>query len=139
MGRPSGIGPVTAAVVQALRASSAVTAIVPAERVVNEVPNGTARPFLVVDVVSETDDDVLSRGGIDAVVSVLAVSDYRGDDEIGRMATAVRETLDAASLTVAGFPDPADVTYEQAVGSYKDDIAGVVVRHRPLWFRVRAV
>ena len=139
MAYTSGVGTIVAAVVQRLRATSAVTALVPTARVLDEVPVNTARPYLAVDVVSEFDDDVLSRGGVDAVVSVLVASEYRGGDEIGRIASAVRESLDGQPLTVDGFVEPADVTYEQALGMYKDDIAGVVVRHRPLWFRVRVV
>lgn len=139
MARPSGVGSVVAAVIQALRSTAAVTSLVPAARIVDEVPTGLARPFIAVDLVTETDDDVLSRGGIDAVVSTLIASEYRGNDEIGRIASAMREALDGAALLVDGFADLAEVTYEQAVGGYKDDIAGVVVRHRPLWFRVRAV
>lgn len=139
MGRPSGIGPAVAAVVQQLRATAAVTALVPAARILDDVPANTLRPYLEVDLVSELDDDVLDRGGIDAIVSVTVVSAYRGNQELGAIATAVREALDGVALLVAGFVELADVTYEQAVGGYKDEIAGVVVRHRPLWFRVRAV
>lgn len=139
MSRPSGVGSVVAAVVQALRAATAVTALVPATRVLDEVPGATARPLLQVSVVSEASDDVLSAGGIDALVSVLVVSEYRGSDEIGRIATAVRETLDGRALTVDGFLAPADVLYAQAVGQYTEDVAGVQVRYRPLLFQVRAV
>lgn len=139
MARPSGVGSVVAAVVQALRAATAVTALVPATRVLDEVPGATARPLLQVSVVSESADDVLSAGGIDALVSVLVVSEYRGSDEIGRIATAVREALDGRALTVDGFLAPADVLYAQAVGQYTEDVAGVQVRYRPLLFQVRAV
>lgn len=139
MARASGIGPVVAAVVQRLRATAAVTAIVAAARVVDEVPEGLVRPYIAVSLVTEADDDTLSLGGVDDIVSVQLTSEYRGADEIGRMATAVRESLDGQTLAVAGFSEPADVTYEQSVGGYKEDVAGVVVRHQPMWFRVRAL
>jgi hypothetical protein len=139
MARPSGVGLIVAALVQHLRATPTVTALVPAPRILDDVLEGTARPYLAVDVVSEVDEDVLSRGGVDATASITVASEYRGSAEIGRIASAVREALDGQALVVPDFEEPADVTYEQAVGTYRDVIAGVVVRHRPLWFRVRAV
>lgn len=139
MARLSGIEPVTAAVIARLRADTGVTALVPAARLTNEVVPGTTRPYVVVSVESETDDDTLSLGGIDAVLSTLIVSQYTGDKEQGQIASAIRTALDGQTVTLAGFTAPADVSYEQALGAYKDEIAGVVVRHRPLWFRVRAV
>jgi len=116
-----------------------VTSLVPVARIVNNPMPGTTRPYVVVSVETETDDDTLSLGGVDSIVSTLLVSDYQGDDEIGRLASAVRESLDGQTLTVAGFGGPADVSYEQAIGGYKDEIGGITVRHRPLWFRVRVV
>lgn len=140
MSRTSGIGTIVDAVVDALRASAAVTALVPAERIANNIPSGTARPYLLVDVETETDDDTLSLGGVDAVCSVTPVSDYSGSWQIGQIASAVRAALDAQPLLVEGFEDgPADVTYEQALGELREQVAGVVVRRRPLWFRVRAL
>lgn len=139
MGRPTGLGSVVAAVVQHLRADAGVTALVPAARLVSDVQAGTSRPYVVVGHVTETDDDVLSRGGVDAIVSTLIVSDYQGAKEIGRIASALRDSLDGQPLTVPGFGADGDVSYEQAVGEYTDDIANVKVRHRPLWFRVRVV
>lgn len=140
MGRPSGVGVIVAAVVQRLRAVAALTVLVPAVRIVADVPSGLTRPYVLVEHVTETDDDTLSLGGVDAVVSTTIVSDYAGPKEIGAIASALREALDDGSpLTVVGFSEPADVTYEQALGEYTDEIANVLVRHRPLWFRVRAV
>ncbi len=139
MARPSGVGAVVAMVIATLRASAPVTALVPAARIVADVEPGTPRPHLVVDVEDEQADDVLSAGGIDAIVRVLVVSEYRGAAEIGLIATQVREALDGRALAVTGFADLADVTYEQAASAYVEEIAGVVVRHRPLWFRVRVI
>jgi hypothetical protein len=138
MARPSGVGSVVAAVVQLLRADAAVTALVPAARIKSDA-EGLARPYVLVEHVTETDDDTLSLGGVDALIATVIVSDYAGAKEIGAIASAVRESLDGQELTVAGFSAAADVTYEQAVGEYLDDIANVKVRHRPLWFRVRAL
>jgi len=138
--RTSGVGTITDAVIDALCASPEVTALVPASRIANEMPAGTVRPYLVVDVANENDDDTMSLGGVDAVCSVTVVSDYRGSWEIGQIASAVRAALDAQPLTVEGFVDgPADVTYEQALGEIREQVSGVTVRRRPLWFRVRAL
>ena len=139
MTRTSGVGSITAAVVQALGADADVTAIVPAERIGSHILPGTPRPYLRVGVVTETDDDTLALGGVDAICAVTAVSDYRGADEIGRIASAMRDALDGTTLDVDGFQAPADVSYEQAIGEYDEDVAGVTVRHRPVWFRVRAL
>jgi hypothetical protein len=138
MARPSGVGSVVASVVQRLRATSGVTALVPTARIVSDAASVT-RPFVLVEHVTESDDDTLALGGVDAVVSTTIVSDYQGAREIGQIATALRESLDGQELTVAGFNGPADVSYDQAVGEYVDDIANVRVRHRPIWFRVRAL
>jgi len=139
--RPSGVGAITSAVIDVLQADAGVIALVPPERIANEIPTGTARPYLVVEVETETDDDTTGLGGVDAVVSVTAVSQYRGSYEIGQIASAVRAALDAVPLTVEGFSNtpPADCTYAQALGEIREDVAGVTVRRRPLWFRVRAL
>jgi hypothetical protein len=138
MARPSGVSSTVAAIVQRLKADAGVIALVPAARIVSDATSVT-RPYVLVDHVTETDDDTLSLGGVDAVVSVTIVSDYQGPKEIGQIATALRESLDGQELTVAGFSAAADVTYEQAVSEYTDDVANVKVRHRPIWFRVRAL
>ena len=139
MSRASGLGTIVTAVVAALEADAAVRALVPPERIGNEIPSGTARPYVLVDVETEHDDDAVSLGGVDAVVSVTVVSDYRGSYEIGQIASAVRAALDARTLVIEGFRDEADVTYEQALGEIRETIAGVTVRRRPLWFRIRAL
>jgi hypothetical protein len=138
MARPSGVGTVVSAVVQQLRATVGVTALVPSARIVSDA-SGEARPYVLVGHVTETDDDTLSLGGVDAIVSTTIVSDYQGAKQIGQIASALRESLDGQELTIAGFNGPADVSYDQAVGEYVDDVANVKVRHRPLWFRVRAL
>ena len=127
-----------AAVVQRLRATGGVTALVPVPQIVSDAV-GMVRPFVLVEHVTETDDDTLTLGGVDAIVSATIVSDYQGAKEIGQIASALRESLDGYEMTVAGFNGPADVSYDQAVGEYVDDIANVRVRHRPIWFRVRAL
>lgn len=134
--RASGIGGITAAVVAHLKADAGLTALV-GTRVHNEIPQGETRPYVRVAVRNETADDTLGRAGVDAVVETLIVSDYRGDAQIGQIATALRTRLELAPLTIAGFSAPADVTYEQGLDGFVQDIAGVPVRHRPLWFRVR--
>jgi hypothetical protein len=138
MARPSGVGSVVAAIVQHLRADAAVTALVASTRIVSDAAS-VARPYVLVEHVTETDDDTLSLGGVDAIVGATIVSDYQGAKEIGQIASALRESLDGEELTVAGFSAVADVTYEQAVSEYTDDVANVKVRHRPIWFRVRAL
>jgi hypothetical protein len=138
MARPSGVGSVVSAVVQRLRATGDVTALVPSARIVSDA-SGEVRPYVLVGHVTETDDDTLSLGGVDAIVSTTIVSDYQGAKQIGQIASALRESLDGQELTIAGFNGPADVSYDQAVGEYVDDVANVKVRHRPLWFRVRAL
>ena len=138
--RPSGVGTITSAVIAHLQQDVALLALVPASRIANEIPSGTARPYVVVDVETETDDDTTGLGGVDAVVSATVVSDYRGSYEIGQIASAIRAALDARALSVEGFSGGlADVTYEQGLGEIREDVAGVQVRRRPLWFRVRAL
>lgn len=134
--RASGIGGVTAAVIAWLTSDPTLTALV-GPRVYDEPPIGVARPYVRVSVRSESADDTLGLAGVDAIVEVLLVSDYRGDKQIGEIATAVRSRLELAPLTIAGFTRPADVTYEQGLDGFVQDISGVPVRHRPLWFRVQ--
>lgn len=136
----SGVGSIVTAVIDHLQADAGVTALVPAARILNDVPSNTPRPYLVVDVETETDDDTTGLGGVDAVVSVTPVSQYRGSYEIGQIASAVRQALDAITLPIDGFiGGPADISYAQAIGEIREDVAGVLVRRRPLWFRVRAL
>ena len=138
--RTSGVGSIVSAVIDHLQADPGVTALVPAERIANEIPTGTPRPYIVVEVETETDDDTFSLGGVDAVLAITPVSQYRGSYEIGQIASAVRESMDGRALAVDGFTGaPADITYEQALGEIREDVSGVTVRRRPLWFRVRAL
>lgn len=135
MAAASGVAAVVSAVIARLRAHAALTALVPAARIVSDAA-ALARPYIVVGCVTETPHDTLGRAGIDAVVSLVLVSDYAGQAEIGAMASAVRASLDGAVLAVSGFEEAADVLYEQAVSEYMEDVANVAVRYRPLWFRV---
>lgn len=136
--RATGLGVVVGAVIAHLAGDAQLTAIV-GDRMWDEMPAGTPRPALRVELLDEEDHDTIGRAGIDAVVQILILSDYRGDAQIGAIARRIRTRLESPEqrFTVAGFVEPADVTYERTLPGFVAPIGGMPVRHRPVWYRVR--
>lgn len=103
-------GALSTAVLSALQAAAAVTALVPSARIVDETPVRPVYPFLLVESSGETPFNTLGAPSAEAFgslarISVRVVSQYRGDSEIQGIAAAVRGALDGAAFTLAGFPE----------------------------------
>lgn len=127
-------GALSAAVLSALQADATVTALVPVSRIVDEVPQRPVYPAIVVESGGETPFNTIGAPDANAFgsiarVGVRVLSQYRGDDEIGDVASAVRGALDGLLLTVGGFPRSM-LTFESASPVFKTPVNLVVTREQ---------
>lgn len=110
MASTSAIGPVCTAALAKLKADAAVIALVPAERIVDEVPAREVYPYVLVESSGERPFDTM--GGTPALLKwgsvtglrVRAFSQYRGDAEVASIVGAIKGCLDGQDLTVSGYP-----------------------------------
>lgn len=127
-------GALGAAVLAALQAAAAVTALVPSGRIVDEPPVRPTYPFIVVEAMGEAPFNTLGAPDANAFgslarVGVRVVSQYRGDSELQAIASAVRGVLDGLTLTVGGFP-AALLTWENTSPLLKSAVNLVVTREQ---------
>jgi hypothetical protein len=139
MASPCALGVVSAAVLTALKASSALIALVPAVRIVDEVPARPTYPYLLVEVGGETPFNTMGvpaalKWGSESTVLVRVVSQYRGDQEACQVLDAAKAAIDGQPLTVAGFAS-VGVSFASAQ-LIKDTLAGVVTRELVATFTV---
>lgn len=128
------IGPVASAVLAALQAAVTVTAQVPADRIVDEVPSRPTYPLIVVEDAGEDPFNTLGAPdaaafGSTARVGVRVLSQYRGDTEIHAIQSAVRGALDGLSITVPGFPTDV-LTFDTASPVFKATANLIVTREQ---------
>lgn len=102
-------GPVSDAVLALLRGSAALTAIVPSDRITDELPPRPVYPTVLVEAHGEADFNTLGAPddrafGSTPSIGVRVLSQYRSDSEVHTVASLIRGVLDGASITVAGFP-----------------------------------
>lgn len=135
------LGPVHAAILAKLKATPALTAIVPAERITDQ-PTSTMMPYVAVEAADETSFNTMGGtvdhpkwGGV-ASVRVRSVSQYRGDSEVLALTNIVKVALDGQPLTVASYPT-AIVAFTRG-DLLKDTINNIVTREFVASFTVTA-
>lgn len=134
------LGPVHAAVLDRLKTTVSLTAVVPVARITDQ-PTGTTTPYVLVEGADETPFNTMGGanlpkwGGVTSI-RVRVVSIYRGDAEASSILSLVKAALDGLPLTVAGYPT-AIVAFVRA-DLLKDTINNVVTRELVGTFTVTA-
>lgn len=134
------LGPVHAAVLDKLKNTAALTAVVPVARVTDQ-PTGNTMPYVLVEGADETPFNTMGGallpkwGGV-VSVRVRVVSQYRGDKEVNDILSLAKEALDGQPLTVVGYPT-AIVEFAR-VDLLKDTINNIVTRELVGTFTVTA-
>ena len=122
---------VAPAILSRLQGFADLTALVPADRIVDEVPPRPVYPYVLVESGPEQPFNTLGAAdgswGGEATVLVRAVSQYRGDQEINAVMHEVRAALDGYRFTPAGYQSTL-VTFEGSSPMLKDTIAGTPTR-----------
>ena len=98
--RRSPVEAVLTATVAALKASTGLTPLVTG--VFNDVPQGTAYPYVVVTAPTNRRQDTWGCLGSAALIDVKAVSQYRGDREAERILDQCIRTLNFEELSMSG-------------------------------------
>lgn len=126
------LGPVHAAILAKLKATPALTAIVPVARITDQPAAGIVMPYVLVEAGDETPfntmggtPDHLKWGG-EAMVRVRVVSQFRGDSEVLMIMNVIKVALDGQPLTVDGY-QTAIVAF-QRVDPLKDTVNNIVTR-----------
>lgn len=125
------LGPCAAATLAKLKLAAAVIALVPAARVVDEVPPRPVYPYVLVEGSGEVPLNTMGEAtalkyGSFARVRVRAVSQKPGDTEVAAIVSAIKAELDCQPLVVAGYAS-VGVTFETLI-PLKDTVNGVVTR-----------
>lgn len=133
------LGPVSTAVLTALRAAAPLVALVPVARIVDEVPARPTYPYVLVEAVGETPFNTMGipsalKWGSETAVQVRVVSQYRGDQEVCSVLDAAKGAIDGQPLTVAGFASVV-VSFANAQ-LLKDTLTGVVTRELVATFTI---
>ncbi len=90
------------AVYAALGSDAALTALLGAGRIYNEVPRGAALPYITLGESTVRDWSTGSDEGHEHLLTVLVWSRANGEREVHRILSAIESTLDNAALNVAG-------------------------------------
>lgn len=89
------------AVVAALKADAAVTAMTP--RILDRVPFGAALPYVCIRAIQVVDDGADCIDGYEVNLGLDAWSETPGLVEVARLAAAVTAVLHEADLGLSGF------------------------------------
>lgn len=133
MARASAVEPVLTAIVAALKATSAVTALV-STRIYNNVPPGTSYPYLEVTSPVDTREDTFGRFGASTLVDVKVISQALGDQEATRIVAACVTALDLTTPTLTDHT-ALGVAWD-STERFREVVNGVVTRHHVATFRV---
>ena len=125
---------VITAVVSTLNNSTDVTGLATGG-VFNNVPQGTAFPYVEVTSPTERRFDTASRFGAEVLVNIKAVSQGRGDQEASRILDRCVRALNFAQLTLTSPQASLGITWENSE-RYADVINGVTTRYHVGMFRV---
>ncbi|WP_432118481.1 DUF3168 domain-containing protein [Streptomyces sp. bgisy032] len=123
--------PLQAAVLQRLKASPALTALV--SGVFDEVPEPAPYPYVSIGSITETADDAHDRQGLDCLVTLHVWSDAPGPAQAYDIFAALDAALDRQPLAVAGFTD-VSIRHEQHQALKDPDPK---IRHINAQYRVR--
>jgi len=99
MGTP--FGPVQAAIYDVLSDDATLMGLV--SGVFDEVPEGTAYPYVVIGEALEIPDDSHDRDGRETVETIHIWSEYRGFSQLGTISGRVVALLDGQPLDVDGW------------------------------------
>ena len=128
----SALEPIMTATYNALVGSAVVTALAP---VLNHVPQGTPRPYLVVETPTEVPWNTMGEFGKDVTLQLHAVSEAMGDQEALRILNAAIGALDYSKPSISSH-QCVSFKYEHG-SSYKEElVGGVIVRHHIALMRV---
>lgn len=137
------LGPVTTAVLAALRAVVALTTHVGARVYPDsngDAPQKTAYPYVQVEAQGETPFNTMGAGvsalkwGSVAQVGVRIFSNSRSDAQVTSIASIVKGALDGQALTVSGYAS-VDVSFASIVPMQEFE-AGVTIREWLVLFDV---
>lgn len=126
MVRTSPVEAVVSALITTLRATTALTPLV--SGIYNDVPQGTAYPYVVVTVPTNRRSDTIGCFGNSALVDTKVVSQYRGDREAARIQAAMISALNFQEPALAGGHRVLGLSWDSA-DSYQDVVNGVPTRY----------
>jgi len=148
MAAPFGIPAILAALVAALKADSALGALITniptgfgtgkAVYAANAVPPGATFPYVTIGAPTEIPFNNMGpgAGGSNCTIQVKAFSTKPNDDELYSIGSAVQSVLDAASLTVSGYAS-AECELDSVPDVFQEQILGIgIVRQIPMIYRV---
>lgn len=122
----------------AVYAQVAVPAVLSLCQVLNDVPQGTPLPYVVLESPTETPWNAMTEFGKDCTFQAHIVSKYHGDTEWMLIRNAVVAALDYARFAVDNHTF-VDCKLDPTGGDrWKDEpVNGEIVRHDVALFRVR--
>ena len=133
--RRSPITAVLTGVVGTLRASTSLTALVGSSTsIYNNVDQGAAFPYVVVTSPTDRPVDTMGAFGVESLVDVKAVSQYRGDKEAADIVDACMGALHFARPTITGHT-VLGTAFENGE-RFHEMVNGIVTRHHVATFRV---
>lgn len=133
--------PLIAATILTLQTAGNVAALV--QGIFNHVPQGQARPYLVVENFVSISWNTMNEYGYECTLDLRAVSEAAGDQECARILDAAIQDLNYSKPALTDPLNPAISTFRTV--SYKRDhewkfkeelIGGVLVRHHVVTMRV---
>ena len=133
-------GPLSAAVLVLLRGAASLTALVPSDRMTDEMPVRPEYPMILVEAHGESAFDTLGAPddrafGSMPSVGVRVLSQYRSDSEIHAIASEIRGVLDGATVTVGTFP-PTLLQFQQTAPIFKAAVNLVTTREQVAMYDV---
>lgn len=139
MASTSALGPAAAAILGVLQGHAPLLAVVPVDRIVDEIPPRPVFPYVLVEADLELPVNTMGpptalKFGSDVKVGVRIVSQYRGDSEATSILNVCKAALDCQPVTVAGYVGTR-AEFESAT-MVKGTISGVVTRELVATFSV---
>jgi len=131
--RESPVEAILTAIVTTLDATSAVTTLATGG-IYNNVPQGTAYPYVEVTSPSDRREDTFGKFGAASLVDVKAVSQYFGDKEASQILDACITALDLTTPTLSGHAT-LGLAWESN-DRFREVVNGIVTRHHVATYRV---
>lgn len=128
----SSLEPILTAVYGALSTAPSVTALAP---VYNNVPQGTARPYLVIENPTEVPWNTMGEFGKDVTLQLHAVVETAGDLAALRLLNAAIAVLDYAKPLLADH-QCVSLKYEHGATFTEELVGGILLRHHVAVLRV---
>ncbi len=128
--------PLVAAVVPRLTSDATLTSLLGSgARVYNRVPTNAPTPYIRVSVNTERGWNWIGgQRGSAVVLQTQIASRYAGELQTSQVVSRLRALLDGWRTTLTGARHPSELTYDQALPAFDEDVDGVVVTYRTvLW------